>query len=70
MTYFLPCQQQEFSSVPFKGLRNTKVNDGNPNWGEPEKKIFLNSFGEFWITDRKVNTSFERKKENASKEKP
>lgn len=63
MTYSFPQQKYEFLSISFKGLNNTEMNDGNSNWREPKNTyIFLNSFGEFWIIDRKVNASFERKR--------
>lgn len=46
-------------------MRNTKLNDGTST-GESPEKIFLDNFGGFWVTDREVNTSFERKVESAS----
>lgn len=46
-------------------MRNAELNDG-ASTGESPKKIFLDSFGGFWVTgDREVNTSFERKVESA-----
>lgn len=35
----------------------------------PKEIIFLNSLGGLWIKDRKVNTSFEGKKESAFQKK-
>ena len=46
-------------------MRNAELNDG-ASTGESPKKIFLDSFGGFWVTgDREVNTPFERKVESA-----
>ena len=45
-------------------MRNTELNDGTST-GESPEKIFLDNFGGFWVTDKEVNTSFERKVESA-----
>ena len=64
MTSPLLFQKHAFPSVWFKSLRNTELNDGTST-GESPEKIFLDNFGGFWVTDKEVNTSFERKVESA-----